>query len=59
MGATVCNVSEGRQADTWFSVLRAATASGDRELQVMARRELERLGFDVRVRKPAPGEAAR
>lgn len=34
-------------ARTWFDVLRAARKSGDRELERMARRELEALGIRV------------
>ncbi len=37
-------------ARTWFDVLRAANASGDRGLVAMARRELERLGIRVTIR---------
>ncbi len=40
-------------ARTWFDVLRAAKASGDRDLEAMARRELERLGIRVSIRQPA------
>lgn len=46
-----------RDAATWFAVLRAATESGDRELQSLARRELEGLGYRVAIAKrPRPGQ---
>lgn len=38
-------------ARTWFDVLRAARAAGDRDLEAMARRELDRLGIRVTIRK--------
>jgi hypothetical protein len=42
-------------ARTWFDVLRAAKASGDRQLEGMARRELEQMGIRVSIRQqPAP-----
>lgn len=40
-------------ATTWFSVLRAARESGDRDLESMARRELDALGYRVVVRRDA------
>lgn len=46
---------------TWFAVLCAARASGDRALEELARRELDRDGYVVTVkernrdRRHAPG----
>ena len=45
------NSTTNDSAGTWFGVLRAARTSGDRELEAMARRELERMGIRVTIRK--------
>lgn len=39
-------------AATWFVVLRASRESGDRELEALARKELEGLGYRVTIRRP-------
>jgi hypothetical protein len=38
---------------TWFAVLEGARNTGDFELAAKAKRELARLGVDVRYRRPA------
>jgi hypothetical protein len=37
--------------NTWFAVLRAAREAGDRDLQAMARRELDSMGYRVVIRR--------
>jgi hypothetical protein len=49
---------ESDPARTWFQVMRAAREAGDRELEGLARQELDRLGFRVSIRRPGPQEAA-
>ena len=46
-------------ASTWFAVLRAAKESGDRDLERMARQELEAQGYRVVFRPPRPKPAAK
>jgi len=41
-------------ANTWFAVLRSAKAAGDRELERMAREQLEALGYRVVFQRPKP-----
>lgn len=41
-------------ANTWFAVLQAAREASDHELERMARRELEALGYGVVCRRPKP-----
>jgi len=47
------------EASTWFAVLWAARESGDRDLERMARRELETLGYRVVFQQPKPESATR
>ena len=44
----------GSNANTWFAVLRAARAAGDRDLERMARQQLETLGYRVVFQRPKP-----
>ena len=48
--------SSQSDANTWFAVLRSARASGDRELETLARRELDGLGYRVVVRRDVAGD---
>ena len=41
-------------ANTWFAVLRAARTTGDRDLERMAREQLEALGYRVVFQRPKP-----
>ena len=45
-------------ANTWFAVLRAAKAAGDRDLERMAREQLEALGYRVVFQRPKPATHA-
>jgi hypothetical protein len=53
------NSSQKSCADTWFQVLRSAHKSGDRALESLARRELEKLGYRVRPLKVQVLEAVK
>jgi len=59
MGNDASKPPTARDATTWFSVFRAAAKSGDRDLQAIARRELEALGYRVAVRRPAHQQLAK
>jgi hypothetical protein len=50
--------SQESSTDTWFQVLRSAHKSGDRTLESLARRELEKLGYRVRPVKENPSVEA-
>jgi len=52
-------VSDNRSnANTWFAVLRAAKAAGDRDVERMAREQLETLGYRVVFQRPKPATHA-
>jgi len=40
---------QSHEPTTWFAVLRAAREARDRDLETLARRELEALGYRVSI----------